>query len=80
MKRVVVTGLGLVTPLGCGVAHVWTALLAGRSGVAALRGAGFEKIASRVAARVPRTTSSSSSSSSSSSAADAAVRSLVKTQ
>lgn len=32
-KRVVVTGVGLVTPLGCNVAEVWTNLLQGKSGV-----------------------------------------------
>jgi len=33
-QRVVVTGLGAVSPLGCGVEDNWRALLAGRSGIA----------------------------------------------
>ena len=32
MKRVVVTGLGCVTPLGCGVDHNWSNLISGLSG------------------------------------------------
>ena len=31
-RRVAITGLGLVSPLGNSVADTWTALLAGRSG------------------------------------------------
>ena len=35
-RRVVVTGLGLVTPLACGVEETWSRLLAGQSGAATI--------------------------------------------
>lgn len=33
MKRIVITGMGLITPLGCGVEAVWSRLIDGRSGL-----------------------------------------------
>jgi 3-oxoacyl-[acyl-carrier-protein] synthase II len=32
-KRIVVTGMGIVSPLGCGVDHVWKGLINGCSGI-----------------------------------------------
>ena len=36
MRRIVVTGLGLVSPLGCGSELAWSRLLSARSGLTAL--------------------------------------------
>ncbi|MGC4089065.1 MAG: beta-ketoacyl-ACP synthase II [Polyangiaceae bacterium] len=56
MKRVVVTGLGLVTPLGVGVAHVWRQLLEGRSGIRAITGFETSDLSARIGGQVPRGT------------------------
>ena len=55
MRRVVVTGLGLITPVGCGVENAWTALLAGKSGARRISHFETEDLACKVAAIVPRT-------------------------
>lgn len=54
MRRVVVTGLGLVTPLGCGVPHVWQALIAGKSGLGPILQCDTTDISCQVAGEVPR--------------------------
>jgi len=54
MRRVVVTGLGMVTPLGCGVEPTWRRLLAGESGVKAIERFEVADITSRIAGQIPR--------------------------
>jgi 3-oxoacyl-[acyl-carrier-protein] synthase II len=54
MRRVVVTGLGLVTPLACGVEESWSALLAGKSGASAITKFKVDDLATKIACQVPR--------------------------
>jgi len=54
MKRVVVTGLGMVSPLACGVEATWKRLLAGDSAAARVENFDVSDIACQIAAQVPR--------------------------
>ena len=54
MRRVAVTGLGLVTPLGCGVDVTWSRLIAGRSGAAPITKFKVDDLPCRIACDVPR--------------------------
>ena len=54
MRRVVVTGLGLVTPLACGVEETWSRLLAGQSGASAITKFKTDDLATKIACQVPR--------------------------
>ena len=54
MRRVVVTGMGMVTPLGCGVDATWTNILAGKSGVVHITDFPVDDLASQIAGQVPR--------------------------
>ena len=54
MRRVVVTGLGMVTPLGCGVETSWQRILDGRSGARAIDTFEVSDLPSRIACMVPR--------------------------
>lgn len=55
MRRVVVTGLGAITPLGAGVKHTWRRLLDSASGITSTTsiGPGFDILPSRVAGLIP---------------------------
>jgi 3-oxoacyl-[acyl-carrier-protein] synthase II len=54
MRRVVVTGLGLVTPLACGIEHSWRRLLAGQSGIRRIENFDVSDLPSKIAGQIPR--------------------------
>jgi 3-oxoacyl-[acyl-carrier-protein] synthase II len=54
MRRVVVTGLGMVSPLACGVEATWRRLLAGESGAARVENFDVSDISCQIAAQAPR--------------------------
>ncbi len=54
MRRVVVTGLGLVTPLGIGVPHVWKRLIAGDSGIQKITSFDTLDLPTKIAGQIPR--------------------------
>ncbi len=54
MRRVVITGLGLVTPVGCGVEASWANLLAGHSGARRVEEFEVADIACQIACFIPR--------------------------
>ena len=53
MRRVVVTGLGMVTPLGCGVEPTWTRLLSGKSGAVPIDRFDVSDLPARIAFQIP---------------------------
>jgi 3-oxoacyl-[acyl-carrier-protein] synthase II len=53
MRRVVVTGLGLVTPLACGVEETWSRILAGKSGARPITKFKVDDLPARIACDVP---------------------------
>lgn len=54
MRRVVITGLGLVTPVGCGVEPAWRALLAGKNGARRVQEFEVSDISCHIANFIPR--------------------------
>ncbi|TDI68050.1 MAG: beta-ketoacyl-[acyl-carrier-protein] synthase II [Alphaproteobacteria bacterium] len=53
MRRVVVTGLGLLTPLGYGVDVTWRRLIGSESGIGAIQGFDVSDLACQVAGQIP---------------------------
>jgi 3-oxoacyl-[acyl-carrier-protein] synthase II len=52
-RRVVVTGIGAVTPLGAGVDNIWRRILNGESGAGAIQGFDVSDLAVKIACEVP---------------------------
>ena len=53
MRRVVVTGLGLVTPLACGVEETWSRILKGTSGAGPITRFDASRVTTKYACEVP---------------------------
>ena len=53
MRRVVVTGMGMLTPLGCGTEVTWARLIKGESGAARVDRFPVDDLASRIACMIP---------------------------
>jgi 3-oxoacyl-[acyl-carrier-protein] synthase II len=53
MRRVVVTGLGLTSPLGCGVEETWSRLIKGESGLGAIQSFDVSDLPCKVAGQIP---------------------------
>ena len=53
LRRVVVTGMGAVTPLGCGVETTWANILASKSGAKRIDDFQVDDIACQIAHRIP---------------------------
>ena len=54
MRRVVVTGLGMLTPLACGVEPTWRRLIAGKSGARRVEHFDVCDLPVKIACQIPR--------------------------
>jgi 3-oxoacyl-[acyl-carrier-protein] synthase II len=54
MRRVVITGLGMLTPLGCGVEPTWQKIIAGESGARKIEKFDVSDLPCKIAASIPR--------------------------
>ncbi|HEY3145968.1 MAG TPA: beta-ketoacyl-ACP synthase II [Dongiaceae bacterium] len=59
MRRVVVTGMGIVSPLGVGVENVWSRLLKAESGIRGVQSCDVTDLPCKIAGEVPRGDTSS---------------------
>jgi 3-oxoacyl-[acyl-carrier-protein] synthase II len=53
MRRVVVTGMGIVSPLGVGVEHVWKRLINAESGIVAIQSFDTTELTAKIGGQVP---------------------------
>jgi 3-oxoacyl-[acyl-carrier-protein] synthase II len=53
MRRVVVTGMGIVSPLGLGVEHVWRKLVNGETGIRAIGSFDTTELTAKIGGQVP---------------------------
>ncbi len=53
MRRVVITGMGIVSPLGIGVENVWSRLINGESGIRAIQSVDVSDMPSKIAGQIP---------------------------
>lgn len=58
LRRVVVTGMGIASPLGIGVPHVWRRLIEGQSGLGAIQSFDTGDLPAKVAGEIPAGTRS----------------------
>ena len=54
MRRVVVTGIGMCSPLGYGVEHSWSQLINSNSGIRELSGFDLTGLSSQVGGQIPK--------------------------
>ncbi len=54
MRRVVVTGIGIVSPLGVGAENNWRRILAGHSGISGIQAFDISDLPAKIAGQVPR--------------------------
>jgi 3-oxoacyl-[acyl-carrier-protein] synthase II len=53
MRRVVVTGMGIASPLGLGIEHVWQKLINGQSGIGIIQSFDTTELTAKVAGQIP---------------------------